>query len=151
MNTEIKDRQKSIEFILAGNSTVTFVNSNTSNRFTYSVKKSEKSDLYFVSVLTSPDIYVYIGVITPNGFSHGKKSSIGLNAQSVQVFKYVYNNLIKNKLPEYIQIWHEGKCGRCNRSLTVPESILTGIGPECSKKMNVDKRETYLKYVLETA
>ena len=151
METEIKDRKKSIEFILAGKSTVTFLNSLTGNRFTFTVKKSDKSDLYFVSVLTSPDIYTYIGVITPNGFSHGKKSIISEKSQSVQVFNYVYNNLIKNRLPEHIQIWHEGKCGRCNRVLTVPESILTGIGPECSKKMNIDKREINLKYILETA
>jgi hypothetical protein len=149
MNTEIKDRQKSIEFILAGNSTVTFLNSMTGNRFTFKVKKSDKSDLYFVSVLTSPDIFTYIGIIIPSGFSYSKKSTINQNAQSVQVFKYVYSNLVRNKLPEYIQIWHEGKCGRCNRTLTVPGSIITGIGPECSKKMNIDKREINLKYILE--
>jgi hypothetical protein len=30
---------------------------------------------------------------------------------------------------------HEGKCGRCGRLLTVPSSIESGIGPECSKIM----------------
>ena len=27
--------------------------------------------------------------------------------------------------------WHEGRCGRCGRKLTVPESIEAGYGPEC--------------------
>lgn len=29
--------------------------------------------------------------------------------------------------------WHEGRCGRCGRRLTVPESIESGFGPECIK------------------
>ncbi|MGQ4872128.1 MAG: DUF6011 domain-containing protein, partial [Candidatus Thorarchaeota archaeon] len=32
-------------------------------------------------------------------------------------------------LPEKVRIWHEGKCGRCGRRLTVPESIESGYGP----------------------
>ena len=29
------------------------------------------------------------------------------------------------------KVHHEGKCGRCGRKLTTPESCLRGIGPEC--------------------
>jgi len=29
----------------------------------------------------------------------------------------------------------EGRCRRCNRPLTVPESVDYGVGPECRKKM----------------
>jgi hypothetical protein len=48
------------------------------------------------------------------------------------VFDYVLNKL---KITNYLnfEVWHEGKCGKCGRALTVPSSILTGIGPECSK------------------
>ncbi len=28
---------------------------------------------------------------------------------------------------------HEGRCGRCGRTLTVPESVESGFGPECVK------------------
>jgi len=35
-----------------------------------------------------------------------------------------------NKLLYY----HEGKCGRCARKLTVPESIISGLGPICREK-----------------
>jgi hypothetical protein len=47
------------------------------------------------------------------------------------VFDYVLNKLKTNKTTEF-EVWHEGKCGKCGRALT-PSSILTGIGPECSK------------------
>src|SRR5882672_9405186 len=35
----------------------------------------------------------------------------------------------------HIEIWHSGSCGRCGRTLTVPESVLSGFGPECINKM----------------
>ena len=31
-------------------------------------------------------------------------------------------------------VHHEGKCGKCGRPLTVPESVKTGLGPICSGK-----------------
>jgi hypothetical protein len=39
-------------------------------------------------------------------------------------------------LPEGYKVHHEGKCGCCGRALTVPESILRGIGPECWSRMS---------------
>lgn len=34
-------------------------------------------------------------------------------------------------IPPSLEVWHEGRCGRCGRALTVPESIASGIGPVC--------------------
>jgi Family of unknown function (DUF6011) len=42
----------------------------------------------------------------------------------------VWNDL---PLPEGYRLHHEGRCGRCGRLLTVPESITSGYGPECVK------------------
>lgn len=39
--------------------------------------------------------------------------------------------------PETFQFWHEGRCARCGRRLTVPESIATGWGPECAAVIGV--------------
>jgi hypothetical protein len=33
------------------------------------------------------------------------------------------------------ELHHEGRCGRCGRVLTVPESIVTGFGPECASRL----------------
>jgi hypothetical protein len=35
-------------------------------------------------------------------------------------------------------VWHEGRCGRCGRKLTVPESIESGFGPECASILGLD-------------
>jgi hypothetical protein len=143
------NNSEALNFILAGNSTSTFLNRETDNRFTYKVKKSKDSDLFFVSVLTSPDVYTYIGYIT-NDFKLGKKSKISKDAQSVKVFNYIFRKLKSGKLPEQIEIWHNGKCGKCGRKLTVPSSIDTGIGPECFKNLSKnDKRDIILKKILE--
>ena len=36
--------------------------------------------------------------------------------------------------PDAIRFMHAGRCCRCGRVLTVPESIATGIGPECAAR-----------------
>lgn len=36
--------------------------------------------------------------------------------------------------PSVIRFMHSGSCGRCSRQLTVPESLITGIGPECARR-----------------
>lgn len=141
------NNEDAIRFIFAGNSTTTFLNTKTGNRFTYKVKKAKDSDLYFVSVLTSPEIYTYIGTILNGLYKHGKKSTMTDNAQSVKVFDYVLKNL--KTLPNIIEIWHEGTCGKCGRPLTVPDSIASGIGPECYKKLTKEeKREAKLELLL---
>ena len=38
-------------------------------------------------------------------------------------------------LPEGYEARHEGRCARCGRALTVPESIDSGFGPECARKV----------------
>jgi len=37
-----------------------------------------------------------------------------------------------NKLNKIgLNFFHEGKCGKCGRKLTTPESIKNGFGPTC--------------------
>lgn len=125
--------ETALEFILGGNALFTCRNTKTGNRFTFKVTKHRKDDIFFVKVLTNPDVYEFIGSVRTN-YKHSVKSRISDDAQSVQVFKYIVSKLKSNTLPGFIEIWHEGRCGRCGRVLTVPESIETGFGPECSKR-----------------
>ena len=126
---------EALNFILAGNATVTFLNPKTDNRFTYKITKPKDSDVFFVSVLTNPDTYTFMGSILSLNFKYSKKSTISESAQSFQVFKWVFDKLRANDLPDFLEIYHEGRCGRCGRNLTVPESIISGFGPECVKKI----------------
>ena len=135
MKTGLLQNDSALNFILAGNATVTFLNTQSKNRFTFKVSKPKDSDVHFVSVLTGPDNYTFLGSIFNNNFKSSKKSTIQESAQSFQVFKFVFDRLKTKNLPDVIEIYHEGKCGRCGRALTVPESIVSGFGPECVKKV----------------
>ena len=45
-----------------------------------------------------------------------------------------------NPPPANALIIHEGRCARCSRRLTTPESITRGIGPECLSKIQKEER-----------
>lgn len=136
-----------LDFILGGNSRFTIRRIATGGRFTYRVskpydKKPEESSIWFVSLLSGSDNendYSYFGYIRKVSdkfqfFFGGAKSRIGNQAPGVVVFDKVFNTMLTHGLlSTQLEIWHEGKCCRCGRTLTVPESIESGIGPECSK------------------
>lgn len=131
------------DFILAGNSTFTIVSDRTGRRFTYRVrgKKDEGSDdfaLWFVSVMSGPDNesdFTYLGVIRPNGaYFHGSKSKIDKEHMKSMAWRFLWQFVVDGQMAPDLQFWHEGKCGRCGRKLTVPASIELGLGPECAKR-----------------
>jgi len=145
----ITDSKQALKFIFAGKSVVTFVNSKTGNRFTFKVKQAKDSNLFFISVLTNPDQYTYIGTCVEGNYKHGKKSNINSDAQSVKVFEFMIKRLVTNSLPDFLEVWHEGFCGKCGKRLTVPNSILSGIGPDCIKKLSKsEKRDKFLELIL---
>lgn len=153
---QLHGRESMRGYVLAGNSTFTLVSKSTGRRFTYLVKTAAKDrnqnwstnnqnrDMYFVSVLTSPDTYSYIGFLKRNAhdnndatfpFIYGTKSKIRRDAESVKAFEWFWGRLEKfAHVDGLMEFWHEGKCGRCGRKLTVPESVASGIGPECAGK-----------------
>lgn len=146
---KINDTREALKFMFAGKSIFTFINTKTGNRFTYKIKSNKESNLFFVSVLTNPDNYSYIGTCIEVNYKHGKKSNISPEAQSVKVFQFMLNKLKSNNLPDFLEVWHEGFCGKCGRRLTVPSSILTGIGPECFKTLSkAEKRDKFLEMIL---
>lgn len=132
-------------FLWAGNSTFTLVSKATHKRFTYklrAVDDTKVNSVYFVSVLSGPDndaSYSYMGLvdIEAHTFKLTRNSKVTDKAASYIAFKWFVDTLFSNPESLFAQaeIWHEGKCGRCGRKLTVPSSIEAGIGPECMSKM----------------
>lgn len=133
--------EDALTFVKAGKAIFTVKNENTQNRFTYLVISNKRNnpnadkELWWVRVLTGSDnntAYKYLGMIGENGtFRRTQASDITEEAQSHRVFKWLWEKLTAQALPPYVSIYHEGRCGRCGRRLTVPESILSGYGPEC--------------------
>lgn len=142
---ELTEREKQKDFVLAGNATFTVKNTETGGRFTFKVKKHEvKTDqdgkriLHFVKVLTGSDNtndYTYIGTIyDQERFTLTLNSKVREDAVSYKAFDYIWKCLRGPGLPPKVKFYHEGRCCRCGRALTVPESIEKGIGPECERR-----------------
>lgn len=137
-------------FMLAGNARLTLVSVKTGQRYTFKIKLAPGSAAnkpWFVSVLTGQDneaSYTFVGCIwkkTLSGgnfyheYQHGSKSKITHAAPSAKAFAWFFTQLFDiGHIPDQLEVWHEGTCGRCGRALTVPESIARGIGPECFAK-----------------
>lgn len=148
---QIKSYTNIINFAFGGHCTITLRSPKTGTRFTYSVKQAKDEDnnpkdVYFVALLNGPNNdtdYQFLGIAVSKGvevpvYRHGRKSKVSKDASSVRAFDFFLKTLMQKKEgDEYtaVEVWHEGRCGRCNRKLTVPESIEIGLGPECASKM----------------
>ena len=128
-----------MRFALAGNATFTIRSTQTGQRFTYKITAAEDGPMHFVKVLTGPDNtqdYRYLGFLRRGVYFHGgAKAKVSATAPSAISFDWFWRHLARNALPETVEVHHEGKCGRCGRALTVPESIQSGFGPECIGKL----------------
>ncbi len=130
------------EFFTAGNAYFT-VSNGRGKRYTFRIRKPDESTPFFVSMMFGPDNsndYVYIGLYIPQDHSLRltAKSRIKEDSTPAKVFQWAVRMVAAGKeLPEGYAIQHEGRCGRCGRRLTVPESIESGIGPECAKFFGV--------------
>jgi hypothetical protein len=138
----IEDAATAMRFLTAGNATVTLVSKVTEARFTYRVRTSEDGRMRFVQLLTGNNNegdFKYLGHIKIGQeiYYHGRKSKIAFTAPSAKAFDWAWRALAQNKIPAQLEIWHEGRCGRCGRKLTVPESIATGFGPECAGRIGL--------------
>ncbi len=140
--------------MLAGKSIFTIEHPSTGTRFTYRIEapaannKKYSKDMRFIKVFTGNDnensrhytYFAHLRVIASPvhqsrltftyKWANGK---IGRTAPSIQMFEFVIASLRQGTMPADYTIWHEGKCCKCGRKLTVPTSIASGIGPECAK------------------
>ncbi len=143
MQGMIPSPEAALRFMLAGNAIVTFRSQKTGVHFTYKIEAAPKKDLmppaYFVHVLSGPDNendYTYVGMIisrlTGAAFNLTKGSKFNLNSPCVIAMKWVMDYLPFGDVPPMTEIFHEGRCGRCGRTLTTPESCSIGIGPICA-------------------
>ena len=146
MQGQFTSAAAALAFLLAGNATVTLVSKKTQARFTFQVRSGESADpVHFVSLLRGADNtadYSYLGRIAGGaagklwiGRKVPKPGDIGRGAPSAIAFDYAWQHLQRGAIPPMLEIWHEGRCGRCNRKLTVPASIESGFGPECINKL----------------
>lgn len=128
-------------YIAGGRGRMTLVSVKTGARFTYKFGRcqDDPNSPVFVRVLNGPDNtanYAYLGCLREDGqgfkYSHGRHAKIGVGATSARAIEWLVRHLRSGVVLDDVEVWHEGRCGRCGRALTVPESIASGIGPVCA-------------------
>ena len=78
----------------------------------------------------------YLGFITKGVFNHHSLYSV-YDEESDQFtsFDSLFLRVVRGQeLPVHLMFHHLGRCSRCGRKLTDPESITRGLGPKCAKE-----------------
>ena len=150
MQAPLTDATTAMQFMTAGNATLTLRSRRTGARFTYRVREADQRNtgdkpMFFASALTGSDNegeFSYFGTIRTDAagdlfFAPARpgKSRITPDAHCLKAFAWAFHFLTEGQMPADLEVWHEGRCGRCGRNLTVPESIASGFGPECGQRI----------------
>ena len=144
---QFEDVDTAYEYVLGGHGSITVVSKKTGKRYTYTFGQKEDSPVFVRAKYGAEyEDTVYIGCIRDNGkpldtpFYLCKDDRV-IKHPACKTFAWIWGHILHGartsdpELLDHIEIWHEGKCGRCGRSLTVPESIAAGIGPVCAERI----------------
>lgn len=144
MQPKVIPMEKALDYIMGGNSIFTLVVGE--KRYTYKILERINGfgqQFYSVMVLVGPDnvnnYRRFARIMEIDGMP--KLELVSKTTNYIEYFEYIkmlyYGLLFQDysKISTW-QVWHTGRCSRCGRLLTVPESIENGIGPECANKIN---------------
>ena len=140
-----------LKFLKGGNATITLTSAKSGEHFTFKVQRPTRTteaggkvrdhdaDVFFVKGLHgSPDVWEdwhFVGTLFENDLTLRQKrgSHPSEKSDSFKALEWTLGWLREGRIPSDLTIQHEGSCCRCGRTLTHPESIESGIGPECAK------------------
>lgn len=108
-------------------------------RYTYWVQQGTNGP-FFAKVMVGSDnemSYTYLGILDrTRGLRHTQNSGFEESSKPFRVLQRVFGVLSSGRsIPTECSILNAGTCCRCGRTLTDPESIRSGVGPECRKKL----------------
>jgi hypothetical protein len=146
---QIGDDLRSV--VLGGSTRLTLASTKTGNHRTYRVfdlsnGNGQEGKLHLVKVLFGSDninAYVRLGMIF-NGarYRHGstfkkpwEHPTPSVDSKGHKAFEYFWERLTRQgDVAETLEVYIARQCTKCNRWLTTPESVKTGLGPVCSKR-----------------
>ena len=129
------ERDKVLPFLKSGRATFTLKSLRTNKHYTFKmVKNKPKPDMkipkpYSLYILTGEDYKWccnFNDFLQPNGGWY--------DSPALKGFCWFLRTLIeKPHNLDQLELWHMGRCGRCGKELTDPESIQRGLGPICAE------------------
>lgn len=137
MQAEIKNITDIKNYITARQPVFTLVGQ--SDRYTYRMKQCEdRGNFWFMYSLCGPDNtqnYRYIGCMYINVENKFRFKNFPKNdGPAARAARWFVNRINIDRPMKTCQFLHSGKCSRCGRLLTTPESIQKGLGPVCASK-----------------
>lgn len=126
-------------YLLAGRAILTIVNRQTGGRFTFKIirdeaKRDNDPPTWFVAAMTGTDLHQYLGFIRDGGY-RPNLLKVAADKPTQKAATWLLPRMLAcHPLPESVDVLHSGRCGRCGRTLTTPDSIERGLGPECAGK-----------------
>lgn len=145
-----EEHDQMVSRLLAGSSKFTLTSEKTGQRFTYWIRSGAKDRnknwstgnqnllFFFVKVLTGPDnesSFTWMGTIQRQSlesmphFSARRDFSAAPSRFAIEWF--LHHLFVGGVIPQGATLEWASSCARCGRTLTVPESIQSGFGPEC--------------------
>lgn len=123
--------------ILAGYAIFTAKSRKTGKHFTFKVRRSNSIHSYwYVYAQGIGGSWKYFGFIDSGGFHHDpNEAKIFHTNPAVQGFAYVLRKLWQRDIPDVLELKHVGRCMKCHKRLTTPESIERGLGPHCYQEL----------------
>jgi hypothetical protein len=144
---EFADGVQALAYALAGKAVLTLRSSRTGRHYTYKLTGTDpNSSVFFVSLRTGGEKkqqWSYIGMARTKAaagqwgqtFWSTKGTTIPVEDPAFRGFRKAWDDLARGVLPKGIAVLHEGRCGRCGLPLTHPESLRTGLGPDCARRV----------------
>ena len=129
--------------LLAGKSTLTLRNPKRGTHIRVRMynkkdRAGNPSTCFFlkVSLLGDSDTgYRYAGAYFSDSKRFKAAPELEVDPPLAAVVSLILRAIDTPNLLSSAEIMHEGKCCRCGRKLTHPESIETGLGPECGGRV----------------
>lgn len=126
-----------VSYTLAGNAVLTLQSVPTGAHYTFRVRRGEGCDerrlpaCWWVDARADGDRWVGVGRIgdTPRRPLLARR---GAPAGALAAFGWFWRRAQAGESHPDLRVFHEGRCGRCGRPLTHPESVQTGLGPVCA-------------------
>ena len=105
----------------------------TGNHYTFKFRQSRSAGLLAL-VLTDGDQWLNLGFIDfqKRTVRLGKYTEFSSSSTCYRALTWLVK--LAEFHPAVVEVQHDGRCGRCGRPLTHPDSIQSGIGPICAQR-----------------
>lgn len=134
------------DFVFAGHALFT-VQSGTGAHLTYRVSRARRKGTgdderrpWFVRTASGEERYIGCVWPRPVGWEFVPARQVDPSAVEIRAFRWLVAQLALGEagsLLRQARVLHHGTCGRCGLELTHPDSIASGIGPDCAKKLGI--------------